>query len=243
MRSINLKVKRYLQEPGDCAIAAAASVANFYNSTVDYDLARHIVNPDGQGMYTADIGSLLNQLGFASVTIVTADLDHFDFEWKKLRKPELIEQLKRATRYCRDAGYRQSSQAYINFLANEECDNHVIIDHHFGGYIRDHLMEKKPALASFNFTMFHRLPKWNDDGEDDPIKGESSEHEIVIAGCDNDGVEIVDSHHELYRGRLKRFRSGRYRMDWETLHTVMGQGDLILPDGYDESVLDELVSA
>jgi hypothetical protein len=243
MRSVALKVRRYLQEPGECAVAAAASVANFYNDEVDYDFARKLATPDGEGMYTADIGRLLNQLGFANVTIVTADLDHFDFEWKKLRKAELIRQLKRGTRYCRDASYRQSAEAYIRFLSDDNYDNNVVIDHHFGEHIREHLMSRKPALASFNFTIFHGLPKWNDDGEDDPIKGEESEHEVVLAGCDNDGVEIVDSHHELYHGRLKRFRSGRYRVDWETLHTVMGHGDLILPDGYNQSVLDELVSA
>lgn len=242
MRSINLNVKRYLQEVGECSIAAAASVANFFDSKVNYDIARSLINPDGEGLYTPEIAILLNKLGFKRVTVITADLDQIDYEWRKLKKLELIRQLKKMRRYGPEESYREAAGSYVQFLSDEDNDNNVIIDHHFGKYIREHLMEKKPVMASFNFTLFHGLPKWDDNGDDDPIRGESSQHEVVISGCDNDGVEIVDSHHELYHGRLSKFRSGRYRMDWETLHTVMGEGDIIIPDCYEPSVINELVS-
>jgi hypothetical protein len=64
------------------------------------------------------------------------------------------------------------------------------------------------------------------------MKGDYSEHEVVIYGYDEKGVYILDSHHKLYRGRLAKYRKGRYKMDWETLHTVMGFGDLIIPERY-----------
>lgn len=232
MRSATLRVQRFLQEPGECAIAAAASVANFYHKDINYDFARDICDPDGEGMYTADIARLLNRLGFTKVTVISADLNQLDFEWKKLSKDDLIAQLKRSSRWNPDLGYRDCASSYVKFLTDDTCNNDLVIDSHFGNHIRKHLSQGKPVLASFNWNMFFQFPKWNDRGKPDPIKGDYEEHEVVIVGYDNDGVDIVDSHHELYHGKLAKFRTGRYRMDWETLHTVMGFGDVILPDKF-----------
>jgi hypothetical protein len=241
MRSELLKLQRFLQKPGECAIAAAASIANFYNKKVDYKLTRKIAKPDGEGMYTPEIGILLNKLGFEKVTIVSADIRLLDFKWATLSKEGLIKQLKIAGRYGSDSEDRYISRQYRNFLLDSKSDNELAIDLHFGNYIRKTLDSGIPLLANFNFNLFFTYPKCDDSGKNDPHKGDFSEHEVVIYGYDDNGVNILDSHHQLYKGRLARYRRGRYKMDWETLHTVMGFGDLIIPEKYSIERANELI--
>jgi hypothetical protein len=227
------KMQRYLQDAGCCAIAASASIANYYNPQVDYDFAKMVAKPDGDGMYTPSIGRLLNNLGFTNVSIVSADLYALDFEWKDLDQEELIKQLRKTARKHEDDGIREMAAEYVNFLSDPECENELIIDRHFGKYIRKYVGEMAmPVLASFNWNLFFEFPKWNERNKLDPIKGDFEEHEVVVCGCDEKGVDVVDSHHELYEGRLAKYRNGRYRIDWETLMQVMGFGDLIIPGGY-----------
>jgi hypothetical protein len=237
-----LRVKRFRQRPGDCAIAAAASAANYFNPDVEYRRVRRALESDGQGLYTPDIGTLLNRLGFAKVTIITADLDHFDYTWRDREK--LLSELKHSKRYDKDSDTRAVSSAYVNFLTRGDADNNLILDHHFGNYIRKSIDDGLPCLISFNFNMFHELGKWGDDGKKDSRRGSYEQHEVLISGYDQKGVNIVDSHHELYVGRLKKYRGGRYKMSWETLMTVMGMGDVILPSGYSKDrVEDGMVQA
>lgn len=226
---------RFLQEPGDCAIAASASVANYYNGEINYDFARNIVQPDGEGMYTPGIGHLLNDLGFTDVTIISADIQLLDFQWKELDQLHLLRELRKAKKKHSDRGIRKIAEEYVEFLSDPVCDNKVVIDRHFGKYVRKFVGQLGiPILASFNWNLFFEFPKWNDNNKVDPIRGNFEEHEVVIYGCDEKGVDILDSHHEMYEGRLAKYRTGRYRMDWETLMTVMGFGDLIIPTGYVE---------
>lgn len=226
---------RYLQEPGECAVAASASIANFYNKEIDYDFARAVADTDGQGLYTPSIGRLLNDLGFTSVSIVSADLLTLDFEWKDLEPDEMTRQLKKAAKRHEDKGTREIALSYAEFLSDPTCSNELIIDRHFGKYIRKYVGQQGiPILASFNWNLFFEFPKWNASHKSDPVRGEYEEHEVVIYGCDDKGVDILDSHHEMYEGRLSKYRTGRYRMDWETLMTVMGFGDLIIPGEYTE---------
>lgn len=229
---ITLRLHRYLQDAGCCAVAAAASVANFYDKEIDYEIVKSVANPDGQGMYTPDIARLMNQLGCTSVTVVTANLEHVDFKWQGLSRPKLLEEIKRAARYHPEPEGREISQAYAKFLGDEQYHNELIIDMKFGDHIRAHLDKGKPVLASFNWNLFFNYPKWNDRGEVDPLRGSAEEHEVVIYGYDEKGVMILDSHHEMYKGKLKKYASGRYTMSWETLMTVMGDGDLILADRF-----------
>lgn len=235
-----LNLKRFLQEPGECAIAAVSSVANFFDKDITYDLVRSIAKPDGEGLYTPAIGMLLNTLGFNSVSVVSADLNSLDFSWANLDQPALAKEMAKVARYSEDEGYRESAREYVQFLNSDYC-NELIIDRHFGRYIRKYVAEGFPVLASFNWNLFFEFPKWNDRNCEDPIKGETEEHEVVIYGYDDRGVLVLDSHHELYTGRLKKYQRGRYRMDWETLMTVMGFGDLIIAGDYQKRDLNELV--
>lgn len=230
--SIKLHLDRFRQGAGECAVAAAASVANFFDKEIDYKLVRKIANTDGDGLYTPQIGMLLNQVGFDKVTIISADLKQLDFDWQDLPKDELVQQLKRSARWHPDEGYREPAAAYVQFLTDEECHNELIIGHHFGRYIRKYLSKGIPVMASFNWHLFFNYPKWDDHGEPDALKGDYEEHEVVICGFDEHGVDILDSHYEMYYGKLAKYKNGRYRMDWETLHTVMGFGDLIIPQKF-----------
>lgn len=237
------KLKRFLQDPSCCAWASVASVGNFFNRKIDYDFVCGVMEPDGNGLYTPSIAMLLNEIGFKEVTVVSADLDQLDFCWKGLTKNKLILELKRCRRSPRYE-YREQVQQYIEFLEDKENRNNLVIDMHFGNHIREALDNGLPVLISFNWNLFFNYPKWNDNREVDPIKGEFEQHEVVVYGYDDKGVNILDSHHEMYKGKLRKFRSGRYKMDWETLMTVMGTGDLIIPGGYSiERANEQLVSS
>jgi hypothetical protein len=238
-----LKVRRYLQKPGECSIAAAASVANFYDSRIDYAMASRLAANDGDGMYTPDIGRLLNRLGFTEVTIVSADLKQIDFKWKNFNKARLIEQFKLEKKCGKDIGVKELAGAYAKFLSDRDNENNLLIDFRFGDYIRESIRHGAPVLASYNWNMYFELPKWNIYGEVDPIRGDFEEHQVAIYGCDSKGVNVVDSHYEMYRGRLNKYRTGRYKMSWEQLMTVMGYGDLIIPSGFSSERVDELVQA
>ncbi len=228
-------MRRFEQDPGCCAHGAVAAVANYANRKITYDTVCEIHPPDGEGLYTPDIAMLLNTVGFTRVNIISADLEQLDFKWAGLSKNKLIGELKEYRRKHPDACGREIARQYITFLEKDGCDNSLVLDMHFGNYIREALSNGKPVLASFNWNLFFSMPKHNKFGENDPIKGDAEQHEVVIYGCDDKGVNILDSHHEMYKGKLKKYRSGRYRMDWETLMTVIGTtGDLIVADGYTE---------
>jgi hypothetical protein len=227
-----IKLRRYKQKPGECAVAAVASVANHYDKLIDYDFVREVAKPDGEGMYTPDIARLLNTLGFRQVTVVSADLHQLDFKWKDLSKPALVKALRKSAKEHTDRAYRQQAKTYAEFIGDKECDNQLVIDRHFGNHIRKAIGQGVPVLASFNWNLFFEYPKWGDDNRVDPIRGDFEEHEVVIYDCDDKGVRILDSHHELYKARLSKYSNGRYTIDWETLMTVIGFGDLIIPRGF-----------
>lgn len=237
MRKIQLDVTRFLQRPSHCSIAASASLANYYNPSIDYELALKVCKeqtfkPD-DGLLTPHIGILLNALGFKKVTIISADINILDFAWKKLSKKDLFETMIEAGNCKRqDHVYKEQIRAYLQFMAVPRYNNKLVIDHHFGKHIREAISQKKPILISFNWNLFFEYGKWNKKGKIDPILGDSEEHAVVVSGFDDKGVHIVDSHNQMYFGRLAKYKNGRYTIDWETLHTVMGKGDIIIPDNY-----------
>ena len=235
-------MKRYLQGPGECAYAAVTSAGNYHDKRINYEFVCNLMPPDGDGLYTPDIGVLLNTIGFTEVKVITADIDLVDFGWKNLSKKKLIEQMKNVRRRHPDQGGRDVARSYVSFLSDSKNTNELLVDMKFGQHIRSALDNGNPVLASFNWNLFFNFPKWNEYGEPDPIKGDHESHEILIYGYDEKGVRILDSHHEMYKGKLKKFGSGRYKMDWETLMTCMGFGDLIIPSGFSlERINEQLV--
>ena len=228
-----LKVNRFKQKPGECAVASSAAVANYYNPDIDYDLVSELADNDGEGLTTPQNAILLNDLGFRKVTVVSTDLDFLDYNWRGLPSQKLSELFRRGARYSRSSAYKEMAHEYVLFLSDSENDNNLVIDRRFGYHIRRALDEGKPVIASFNWNLFFEFPKWDHKKQVDPVRGEYTHHAVVINGYDKEGVDIVDSHHEQYHGRLEKYQNGIYRMDWETLMTVIGGvGDVIIPEDY-----------
>jgi len=237
MRPLN--VKRYKQDPAHCSIAASASVANFNNRKINYDIAKGICRRDvttdaDSGLWSGQIGLLLNALGFRKVTVISSDLTIFDFSWKNLSKPKLIEELAKAKRKrSLGADICGSCKAFHNFLLNSSRNN-IIIDYRFANYIKNALDRHYPLIISFNWTMFFEYAKEDARGRKDPYFGDYAEHAVVARGYNKKGVHIVDSHHRFYKYSRSKYRNGYYVIPWHELMTVMGQGDVIIPEEYDE---------
>lgn len=228
-----LNVKRFRQKPSECALAAASSLANFYDSTVEYENVRELLKTRerGKGLYTSQQGRLLNELGFGHVTIVTADLTLIDFSWRKLSKKRLIRKLKEFRGYyghIRDPWSKDYVNDMVEWLEEETCNNRLVIDYDFAKYIRKSLDKGRPVGASIAWTSLFRLTKGYQ-GESNDIKGEEDDHAVVIRGYDEDGVFVVDSHYLSYRGRrLKKYHNGYYKIPWEKFLVNIPRGDLVL---------------
>lgn len=242
-----IKVSRFIQDPAHCAVAASACVANKWNSNIDYEMAKQIAYKkvskkiENEGMYTTEIGSLLNELGFKKVTIVSSCFYYLDYKWEKYSKKKLISTLKNAYNQKKCKEEKKQTKMLYKWLEREEYDNNVVIDFNFGDYIRKSIDKKNPLVLSFNWTMFFRFPKGSvtasSDSDIDPVNGESEEHGVCCCGYDKKGVYICDSHHQYYKYTRAKYRKGFYKMTWENLMTCMGQGDLIIPEDYDGSLL------
>ena len=224
-------VKRYTQRTSECALAACASLANYYDSEVNYSYLRGLVPPSKRvgGMYTPQQGLLLNRLGYTHITIVSADYSLFDWTWAKLSKKSLVSKLKRKKIYLDQSSVDEAEamKHYIKWLQMDGCNNNLIIDYNFPKYIKRHLNAGRPVGASFNWTAMFKLSKYDKNGKNDS-KGDAVEHAVVLRGYDNEGVFVVDSHTRFYRGRLKKYKSGRYKVPWSKFLVNAPYGDLLL---------------
>ena len=240
-----LKVNRYLQDVSCCAIASSASIANFYDNDIDYQKTREAVVKskivksldvdDGYvGMDSGDIGLLFNALGFGKVTIVGSDLNYLDYSWARLSKTKLLKKMQEAKGKVNKA-YRSTCSTLSKFLGRSQYDNNLIINYNFGKFIRCFIDQGKPFVLCFNWNLFFKYPKQTESYVIDPFKGEWDDHAVVAYGYNRYGVNICDSHHQLYKYKLKKYRKGYYRIPWEQLMTVMGFGDIIIPENYHES--------
>ena len=236
-----LKVKRYKQDPSHCVIAACASIANFVNPEIDYEYTEYIARKYiwsnlYDGLESGQAGRLLNMLGFSKVTIITADLDCVDYSWNKLSKKSQAESMAKLLESASvDEGIKYTVNGLREFILESKYSNYLKIDYQFMPYIRKSIDNRMPVWVSFNWDMFFKTPKWNFQTDaPDEINGEYTYHAVVINGYSkSEGkVSIVDSHHAHYRGRLKKYSHGRYIMPWEELATVMGTGDVIIPEKY-----------
>ncbi|MFW6016804.1 MAG: C39 family peptidase [bacterium] len=233
---IKLKINRYNQKSGHCAVCSCASVANFYNKNINYKntkkKARKIFkNNIDNGLYSGQIGILLNKLGFKKVNIVSSNLHYLDYTWRKLSKQKLIKKLKKQLKYfkkhkifnCEKIG---ETKSLIKWLQQQKYDNKLIIDYNFGEYIRNFLAKRKPIVISFSWTIYFKDIKVTKQDVEDDIKGEEDEHAVVIYGYTKDKVFISDSNNEIYE-------DGLYTMSWENLMTVLNMGDIYLPYDYE----------
>lgn len=232
-----LKIIHYLQDPSFCAVAACASVANYYNSDINYEITKNLAYKKisnsiaEEGLESAEIGMLLNLLGFYKVTWITSYLKLVDYDWTNYKRKRMIKALEKSFVNKIDTDEKAQTKVALKWLKNYEYNNNLIVSYDFGKYIRQHLNRKKPLIVTFNWTMFQKFAKEGDEGSD-PYNGKEEEHAVVANGYDSKGVWVVDSHHQFYKYKRKKYRKGYYKISWENLLTCVGQGDVILPEEY-----------
>lgn len=240
-----LRVTRFLQEPGHCSIAACASVANYQNRDVDYDVSKalcqkYVLENTKEGLYSAHIALLLNHLGFRKVDLITSDITIFDYSWKKLSKSKLRECLLNYSKKQDGEDYlKEQTKLLADFLGLKKRKNNIVIDYRFSKYLKKALDEGFPAVVSFNWTMYFEFAKENDRGKPDPF-GDYSEHAVVARGYSDKYIHIVDSHWKFYKYKLSKYREGYYLMRWEDFLTCAGMGDIIIPREYDPALMSEI---
>jgi hypothetical protein len=244
----SLRLIRYKQDHGRCATAACATLANYYNPGVNYELAKYVcdreVSRNGDdGLYAGEIGILLNKLGFRKVKIVTCNLDIVDHSWKNLTSYGQVRAIDNMLRSrAIDFDQRLNLKSMRRFLTAKGFQNFLEIDNSFPEYIRKYVEKGKPVLFSFNWNMLLKFPKQTDKGKADYVRGHTSHHAVCANRCTPEGVGIVDSHHEFYKGQWQRYASGQYFIKWEELLPAMGANDVILADDYCGELLNyELV--
>lgn len=232
MDRILLSVKRFKQFPSECAIAAASSLANFFDPGIVYKDVRELVPKRlrSEGLETAQEARLLNRLGFEAITIVTADLNLVDFGWAKYTKKSIIRRMKMLR-----AHYRRTKEKYlvvyvddmIDWLEDERYDNNIVIDYEFKRHIKKQLARGVPVGAAVNWTSLFKFSK-GDRRQNGDINGEPEDHAIVLRGCDDKGVFVVDSHYQYYTGKRAKYKSGYYKLPWDKFLVNIPGGDLIL---------------
>jgi len=231
-----LKITRYKQKPSHCAIAACATVANYYNSNINYEKTQEIAKAKvaeniDYGLDSGEIAILLNHLGFNKVSVISTNLHIFDYSWAGLSKNNLLSKIQEMKKSYKGI-YIDVLKSLYNWLKSDKFDNNLIIDYDFGKYIRQSLDKKQPLVLSFNWTMYFKYSKYKNK-KLNPIKGDFDEHAVVAYGYNKKGVYICDSHHECYKYRLKKYRNGLYNIPWEHLMSIMGWGDIYIPECYE----------
>ncbi len=228
-----LNLKRWKQRPAECAIAAATTIAHFYDKDVTYEEVRELVPRSirKNGLWTSQEARLLNELGFGKVTIVTADLDLVDFSWSDFEQDDIVDKLKKLRAHygrARDKDSKKYVHDMIQWLEDEDCDNQLRIDQDFPKYIKRSLKSGRPVGASVNWTALHKFSKSAKGKPNGDISGYTEYHAIVLRGYDEKGVFVVDSHTQFYKGRLKNIQNGYYKISWEKFLVTAPTGDLIL---------------
>jgi len=96
--------------------------------------------------------------------------------------------------------------------------------------MKNFINKRRPFVMSFNWTTFFKFPKEGEHEVPDPVNGQDIEHAVTCYGYDSRGVNICDSHHRCYKYSRKYYRRGFYKIPWLTMMTVLGKGDLYLPE-------------
>lgn len=232
-----IKIRHFLQDTCYCAVAAISSLTNFYNPDIDYEYVKEVAYKkiskkiSEEGLDSPQICHLLNYLGFNKVTLITSDFSSIDYSWSNYGKRKMKEVLKKSSSTKKDKEEKSLAKNLYKWYASKEYNNDIKIDYNFGKYIRKQLNKKKPLILSFNWTMFFKFYKEGEFGKDS-INGEYTEHAVVANGYDKNGVWIVDSHYECYKYKRRKYKRGFYKISWENLMTIIGQGDIIIPSDY-----------
>ena len=234
-----LKVTRYEQTQNQCAVAACASVLNFYNSKMDYKKVCKIAydiftdSIDHDGLDSGEMGILFNKLGFQKVTIISSDVIHLDYSWNKLNKKKLIHILRKTSKN-KKVTLPDTLKIFANFLSTKE-DNSLSIDNDFSNHIKTSIKHKKPIVLSVNWNLMFKQPKYDIDGKITPL-GECEKHAIVVYGYNDKDVYVADSNNAAYKKRFNGYKNGKYKVSWNVLMLAMSMEDIIIAENYNELV-------
>lgn len=223
-----LRVKRFIQEPSTCAIAASASIGNYYNNKINFDknkkVAQSLFSDISEGLWSQETGLLLNNMGFGKVTIVSSDLEYLDYSWNNISRRKLINRFKKIDEHVSE-GYFGIGEKSIDFLQKSK-NNMIIVDHEFKKYIKSSIDNSRPVLTNYNWDLLHRYPN--------TIKNGYSHHAVVAHGYDEKKIYLIDSHISHYKKHLSKYFNGRYSFKWDIFLTGLGVGDVILAEDYNK---------
>ena len=217
-RRVLLPVRRFEQKPGECALAAVACFANYFDPNVVYEDIRKMMpyKERKDGLHTAQIVGLLNRLGFTKTTVVSSDIESFDFSWNKLDKRSMIRRLKMvASNYQKDKDTDNANQCWhmANRLADDECDNNLLIDYDFHYHAKMYLRLGTPVITSIEWTKLFRYKK-SGSGRRSDVSGHVECHSFVLRGYNDRDVFVADSHIQYYVDDLIKYRKGYYPVRW-----------------------------
>lgn len=212
-----LKVKRWKQHCNECAISVVATLANYYDPQFTYRNVRRFISTESRhnGLYTPEQGILLNELGFSNITIVTYNLDIFDYAWNRYTKKGFISRLKKVKCYYQkneDDISARMSDYYLKFLMKKDCSNSVIIDNDLASHIKKNIKNNRPIGIRINWTSMYKKSKGSISTGGD-IKNNASYHAIVARGFDDNYVYVSDP--DSYKTK-----SGFYRLKWSIFLTI-----------------------
>lgn len=232
MRKI-LKIHIFHQVESECAVAATALIANYYDKNQTYDKIRPLAKKIAkdvttEGLYDGDIGVLLNKIGFKKVTLITSNLKYVDYSWNDLTKKELIKEIKRTYLSKGDKNRKAVQKKLFQFIKNSKKNN-IVVDYDFGKYIRENIKKNKPVLVTYNWNSLFKETKTDKYGNYDSIRGQLETHMVVAVGFDNKYVYLADSHKNI-RDELTYIKKGLYKVSFEHLMTVIE--DIFLVENY-----------
>jgi hypothetical protein len=212
-----IRVQRFRQRKDECAIAAVATLANYYDPLMSYRDIRRLVSVKDRksGLDAAQQGMLLNQLGFTKITIVSYDLLVFDYGWNRYTNKGIVSRLSKLHRLLVARGeteYAKLARHYIAWLGASACENHLKIDNDLAYYVKRYIRLQRPIGAIMNHTSMYKDSKGSIATGGD-IRNYAKYHAVVIRGYDADNVFLVDS--DSYRNA-----SGFYKMKWSKFLTT-----------------------
>lgn len=212
-----LTVRRFPQRSQECGIASVSSIANYYDPNIEYSDVRKLVADESRvnGMQVPQQALLLNDLGYSKVTIITHDLDMFDYSWNRFCNATVASRLRKVKRYFSQKGesdYASLTENYIKWLLRDGCENRVKIDHDFAKYIKRHLRDGRPVSCILNWNAMYKRAK----AKTQSAVGQTDFHAVVARGYDCNDVFVVDS--DSFRNE-----NGYYKIKWSRFLTVASE--------------------
>lgn len=234
-----LKVQCYPQYNDTCAIASIASIANHFDSEIDYDkvykIAENNFDRVDLGLNTGEMCILLNKVGFEKVTLVSANLEYLDFSWTKLSRGKVLEKLQNKKELI-DESYTETHRDLCKWLGDYNYCNKIIVDYDFLKYAKESLDKSSPPMLSFNWTMLFKEAKRGIRGKDS-VKGFNEYHAVAVNGYTKDSFIFCDSDETNYK-KFKRYSKNEYKIPICDLMIAMSDGDMFIANKFNKNIIE-----